>query len=101
VKIKKILQRIVSKEGLRLGRAASQVLESIACASLGDLRHAITTLQAIKSSPTVHSLRDNDGSHLVESRDVNYSGFHAVGKLLHAKLSESGIYVLIRCSQIA
>ena len=80
-KMKKILENIVHRQGVKI---QSQVFEELHLQSGGDIRHAIMTLQlqskglnSMSSSPG-QSTRQND-------RDKKLSTFHALGKLLYAK----------------
>ncbi|KAI3699348.1 hypothetical protein L2E82_43601 [Cichorium intybus] len=82
--ISKMLFRICREEKLKI---KSQQIDSIAKASGGDIRNAITSLQYfnLKSDSKGISDNSNDLDDVAFGRDETLSLFHALGKFLHNK----------------
>jgi cell cycle checkpoint protein len=90
-KMKKVLEQVARKQG---GEITKTLLEELHLQSGGDMRHAIMNLQllstGLKKLPKATNTRTNN------ERDVKLSTFHALGKLLYAKRTqtEDGMSVL-------
>ncbi|KAM7529584.1 hypothetical protein LguiB_032994 [Lonicera macranthoides] len=86
--IKKTLSKICREEQFKVNL---EQIDSIAKASGGDIRHAITSLQYFCLKPQPMRDRSNesnqldDGFSLRFGRDETLSLFHALGKFLHNK----------------
>ena len=79
-KMKKCIESIAKAEGL--GRLPSVYIEELHNSSGGDLRHAIFALQFQYAT---NNTRIQSSSNTTTKRDVKFSSFHALGKLLYAK----------------
>lgn len=97
--MKKNLMRVADREKRRIGSAD---IENIIDDSMGDLRHAINTLQAlalqnldpVKTRKTLKASGKKQASGTNKEgsgakRDPFFSDFHIVGKLLNGKLAKS------------
>ncbi|KAL4569050.1 hypothetical protein LXL04_024677 [Taraxacum kok-saghyz] len=81
--ISKMLSKICKQEKLKL---TSNQIDSIAKASGGDIRNAITSLQYYNlKGISDNSSHLDDGCCLTFGRDETLSLFHALGKFLHNK----------------